>query len=402
MPVTLCPLCGSSELLKIIDLGFHPLADTFLKESQLDAPESFYPLRVLLCRSCGHAMGSFVVAPEKRYQENDYSYDSGNSKVSVEHFKEMAADVIKRVGISSEDLVVDIGSSVGTLLEAFRAQAGANIIGVEPARNIARLAEQNNIPTICDFWSGAAAQAIRKTGKAKAITITNAFNHIGNLDAFMRNITDVLSPDGACVIEVPYLLHLVQKRAFDTIYLEHVSYFAIKPLAPYFKKFGLVITDIMENDYMGGSIRLTVRSNGAESPSVTEYIDREETAGLYEVKTYEVLSARIRQFKFSLLKQLLDARLSGGMVIGIGAATKGNTLINYCGIDSTMLDFITDASPLKIGKYTPGSHIPILPDEAITATVTHAVILPWNIAEFLKGKLGPRYPQIVFITPHME
>jgi hypothetical protein len=158
----------------------------------------------------------------------------------------------------------------------------------------------------------------------------------------------------------------------------------------------------MENDYMGGSLRLTVHLNTQETPLVAEYIAKEEAAGLYEPKTYEMMSMRMKRFKFSLVRQLLDARSSGGIAIGIGAATKGNTLLNYCGIDATMLDFITDASPLKIGKYTPGSHIPIVPDEAITPAVTHAVILPWNIGAFLKGKLSPKYPQLVFITPHME
>ena len=402
MLVTHCPLCGSGNPSLILELGFHPLADTFLKKEQLTEPEMHYPLQVLMCKSCGHAMNSYVVPAEKRYQENEYSYDSGNSKVSIQHFGEMAADVIARINVTKGDLVVDIGSSVGTLLEAFRTQAGANIIGVEPAANIAALAAQNDIPTVQDFFGEKAVQEILKTSKAKAITMTNAFNHIAGLDEFMQNIVKVLAPDGAFVIEVPYLLHLVDKLAFDTIYLEHVSYFAIKPLTPFFKKFGLSITDIMENDYMGGSLRLTVHLNTQETPLVAEYIAKEEAAGLYEPKTYETMSMRMKQFKFSLVRQLLDARSSGGIAIGIGAATKGNTLLNYCGIDATMLDFITDASPLKIGKYPPGSHIPIVPDEAITPSVTHAVILPWNIGTFLKGKLSPRYPQLVFIVPNEE
>jgi hypothetical protein len=154
---------------------------------------------------------------------------------------------------------------------------------------------------------------------------------------------------------------------------------------------------------MGGSIRVVARLGGAvETPTVAACIQREENAQLYDLATYERMTKKMQDFKFSLLKQLLDARLMGGKVIGIGAATKGNTLLNYCGIDSSMLDFITDTSLLKVGKYTPGSHIPILPDEAITAEVTHALILPWNIAEFLKGKLAPKYPQMAFIIPHMD
>ena len=402
MPTTRCQLCKSSDVALALDLGFHPLADTFLKKEQLSEPEERYPLQMLLCQNCGHAMSSYVVSAKKRYQAHDYSYDSGNSKVSVEHFKEMAADCIARVGVQAGDLVVDIGSSVGTLLDAFRAQAGANIIGVEPAHNIAALADKNNVPTIKDFFNDAAAEQIARIGKAKVITITNAFNHIDDLDSFMRNIVKILTPDGAFVIEVPYLLHLVRSLAFDTIYLEHVSYFALKPLISYFAQFGLVLTDVQENDYMGGSMRITVQFGTEQTPQAFACVQNEEAAALYNLKTYEAMQTRMSNFKLQVIKLLAEARLSGGTIIGIGAATKGNTLLNYCGIDNTLLDFITDASPLKVGKYTPGSHIPILPDEAITDEVTHAIILPWNIGEFLKNKLAPKYPRISFLTPHMQ
>lgn len=403
MNVTQCGLCGSPKLSRILDLGFHPIADTFLKKEWLSLPEKRYPLEVLMCQQCGHAMNSFVVAKEERYQEHEYSYDSSNSKVSVEHFGEMAKEVSAAVDVSSNDLVVDIGGNVGTLLSAFKDQTGARVLNVEPSKNIADIATQNGIETLQDFFGAAAASVIKNKGGAKVITATNAFNHIDNLDEFMQNLTASLTQDGAFVFEAPYLLPLVEKLAFDTIYLEHVSYFAIKPLAPYFKKFGLTITEIVENDYMGGSIRVTARLGGApETPRVAECIAKEEQAKLYGPATYVQMSKKMREFKLMLLKQLVDARLAGGTVIGIGAATKGNTLLNYCGIDCSLLDFITDSSALKIGKYTPGSHIPILSDDAITAEVTHALILPWNIAEFLKAKLSPKYPGISFITPHME
>lgn len=402
MNVSVCALCQSSDLVLALDLGFHPLADTFLKKEQLMDPEVRYPLQMLLCRSCGHAMSSYIVPPEKRYQENDYSYDSGNSKVSVEHFSEMAADISKRVGLQSGELVVDIGSSVGTLLEAFRTNAGAAVLGVEPAHNIAEVALQNNVPTVNDFWGERAAAEVVQAGKAKVITSTNAFNHVGDLDSFMQTTLGALRDDGVFVFEVPYLLHLVQLLAFDTIYLEHTSYFALRPLQQYFKKFGLVIVDVQENTYMGGTVRVSVARGGVESPAVALCVAKEEAAKLFDEETYTTMMRKVQQFKFGLLQELLDAKKGGGVVIGIGAATKGNTLLNYCGIDATLLDFITDASPRKVGKYTPGSHIPILPDEAITDAVTHALILPWNIGDFLKGKLGPKYPKLAFITPHME
>jgi SAM-dependent methyltransferase len=401
MHIDICPLCSSRSLERIIDLGMHPLADTFIKKEDVGNEEPRYPLQMLLCTECGHAMNAYRVPPEQRYQKSEYSYDSSNSKASIEHFSEMARDIIARVPVASGDLVVDIGGNVGTLLMAFRDQVGAEILNIEPSGNIAALAEQNGVRTINDFLSEETGKAITELGGAKAITLTNVFNHLDYLDESMQTMADALAPGGAIVIETPYLLHLVEKLAFDTIYLEHVSYFAIRPLRAYFKKFGLTITALEENDYMGGSIRLFVMKEGTEGPEVAACIEREEAARLYETAMYADFMCKVEDFKRRLLDDLTAAKAQGGRIVGIGAATKGNTLLNYCGIDASLLEFVTDASPLKIGKYTPGSHIPIVPDEAITDEITHGLILPWNIAQFLTGKLAPRYPYLAFIVPHM-
>src|SRR3989344_1546598 len=399
MVITSCNLCGSDKLSIIIDLRYHPLADTFVKEAQLREPESRYPLRVLLCEDCGHAMSQYDVPPSVRYQENEYSYDSANSKVSIAHFGEMANEIIGKVGIGKDDLVVDIGSNVGTLLEAFRTKSACQVLGIEPAPNMVAKALQNNVPTVPDFFNKRSADKILEIKKAKAITITNAFNHISNLEEFMTQIARTLDPAGAFVIEAPHLAHLVEKTAFDTIFLEHVSYFAVTPLVPFFKRFGLIITDLYENEYMGGSVRIYVSKTVSQSPKVDEYIAREKRMGLFSLETYRELMTRVAGFKQALVFSLYEAKKNGGRIIGIGAATKGNTLLNYCGIDSTLLDFVTDASAYKIGKYTPGSHILIQPDEAITNEITHALILPWNIALFLKEKLGSKFPSMNFIIP---
>ncbi len=399
MNVTNCHLCGSQDLRKVLDLGFHPLADFFLKESQLQETERRYPLSVLLCQNCGHGMNSFVVPAEVRYQENDYSYDSGNSKISVGHFTDMAREVSERAGVTTGELVVDIGSNIGTLLSAFK-NLGATIQGVDPAPNIVALAEKNGIPTINDFFNKSSAGKILKTGQAKAITITNAFNHISPLDEFMESVVSILDKSGSFVIELPYFLEVIRKKHFDVVYLEHVSYIAVKPLVPFFKKFGLSITHVEENAYMSGSLRIFV-GYGDESPLVKQQIALEEQSGLYSAETWKKFATSVRECKIQLLKELVDARLGGGTVVAIGAAAKGNTLLNYCGIDTTLIDFATDASPLKIGKYTPGSHLPIRSDDAINEDVTHALILAWNIADFLKSKISPKFPHLKFITPHV-
>ncbi len=399
MNVTQCHLCASKNLTKVLDLGFHPLADFFVKEDQLHEPEMRYPLSVLLCQDCGHGMNSFVVPAEVRYQKNDYSYDSGNSKISVQHFTDMADEVVKQTNSKKGDLVIDIGSNIGTLLNAFK-NLGLEIQGVDPSHNIAELAQKNGIPTINDFFNVSSSNEILKRGKAKIITITNAFNHVSQLDEFMKCVVSILDKDGTFIIELPYFLEIIRKKHFDVVYLEHVSYVAIKPLVPYFKKFGLSITHVEENDYMSGSIRIFV-GYGQESGLVEKQILLEEKYGLYDVLNWNKFSENIRNCKINLLNELVKARISGGKIVAIGAAAKGNTLLNYCGVDTTLIDFATDSSPLKIGKYTPGSHIPIVSDDSIDGNITHALILAWNIADYLKGKISPKYPHIKFITPHV-
>ncbi len=400
MKVSECHLCASKNLTKVLDLGFHPLADFFLKESQLDEQERRYPLCVLLCQDCGHGMNSFVVPAEVRYQENDYSYDSGNSKISIQHFQEMAEEVAARAELKNGDLVVDIGSNIGTLLGHFK-NIGAEVQGVDPARNIAELAEKNGISTINDFFNASSCEKILKKGKAKIITITNAFNHISPLDEFMKCIISILDKNGSFVIELPYFLEIIRKKHFDVVYLEHVSYIAIKPLVPFFKKFGLSITHVEENNYMSGSIRIFV-GYGQESELVAKQIVLEEKFGLYDQAEWRKFEEEVKNCKINLLKELVKARESGGKIVAIGAAAKGNTLLNYCGIDAVLIDFATDASPLKVGKYTPGSHLPIFSDDAIDKNVSHALILAWNIADFLKEKISPKFPHLKFITPHVK
>ena len=393
-----CQLCGSDALEPVIDLGHHPLADTFLPPEALDDKEKTYPLRVLLCE-CGYATLDVVVPAEERYQAMDYSYTASNSPVSVKHFSEMAKEMITRVGVTPDDLVVDVGSNDGTLLRAFRDQTGCRVLGVEPSGNIAAMAEQKGIPTLHEFFDSKAVEQIVSKGGAKAITATNVYNHITDLNAFMADISRALTNDGMFVFEAPSLLELVSRTAFDTVYLEHVSYFGIKPLARFYKKFGLHIHKIDLNDYMGGSMRVYVGKQPAAATIVENFVRQEKAAGIYAHATYVAFMARVRAFKSNLYRQIVEIKRRGGVIIAIGAATKGNTLLNYCNLNRTLLECVTDSSPLKIGKITPGSHLPIVADADIPKNATHALILPWNIGAFLKDKL--KHLPLEFIVPHM-
>lgn len=395
-----CQLCGSKELIKIIDLGQHPLADSFLTAEQAAEPTKIYPLEVYLCRKCGHTMLGFWVSEKERYQTIDYSYTGGNSKVSVSHFDEMSKSIGEWVHLDANDLVVDIGSNDGTLLSAFNKNFGTSVIGVEPSFNIAKIAKKNKIKTINDFFNTKSVDQIVKHGTAKVITATNVFNHISDLNSFIKNIKKILRPDGVFVFEVPYFPDLIKQGAFDTIYLEHISYFNVKPFSEYFAKHKLYIHHLETNEYMGGSIRVFVTKNKQNNKIVEQYVNNEKKLGIYKLSTYKDFNDRILGFKHSLNYDLYAAKMKGDKIVAIGAATKGNTLLNYCKIDSSMIEFVTDSSALKIGKFTPGSNIPIRPDSDISPEIKYALILPWNIADFLVSKLG--HLNLKFIIPKMK
>jgi hypothetical protein len=213
-------------------------------------------------------------------------------------------------------------------------------------------------------------------------------NHADDLGALLQTASEVLAADGVFIFEVPYLMDLIKGTAFDTIYHEHVHYYGIKPLAACLQKYGFSIFRIENLGYMCGSIRVYTRLGGANTESVLQMIAREESFGLYELETYAKFMERVRKVKVTVNAHLAEIRAEGGKIIGIGAATKGNTFLNYCRLDSDIIAYIADASPLKIGKRTPGSHIPIIADQEIGPSATHALILPWNIAPMLISKLG--------------
>lgn len=394
-------MCGGKNLYTAIDLGFHPLADTFLKSKQLEEPEIRYPLNVVACQDCGHLMNGYIVPAKARYQENEYSYDSSNSAVAIEHFDEFSKQAIKIADVAKDDLVVDVGSNVGTFLGKFQDNCGCKVLGIEPSHNIAQIAKKNGIKTIENFFNKESVARAKKASKAKLITGTNVYNHIEDQKEFAKNVKSFLTPDGMVAIETPYAGTLVDETSFDTIYLEHASYFFVEPLKKFWAKYGYNINHVELNSYMGGSIRFYLARHLPESPQVAKMIKQERKKGYFKPKTYQDFMRRTESLKTDLMKNLYQIKAKGGVIIGIGAATKGNTLLNYCGIDTTVLEYVTDASPLKVGKITPGSHIPIKHDKDINnKIITHGLILPWNIGDFLKKKLKPL--GLKFIVPHLK
>jgi len=395
-----CRLCESPNPLGVVDLGFHPLADTFLPEILLNDSETWYPLQLALCQSCGHVFTLFSVSADDRYKKNEYSYDSSNSLVSIEHFKNFAKAVLKETKLLKDCLIVDIGSNVGTLLLHFKGLGYQNVIGVEPSKNISKKAVENGIPTINEFFSEKATNQIVDLGPVDLLISSNVVNHVDDLLDVLNNAKKILSKNGTFAFEVPYLLDLIKNTAFDTIYHEHVHYYGLKPLASFFHNQGFSIYKVERLDYMCGSIRIFARLGGQTHSSVNELIQEEESFGLYKEETFKLFMERVRSVKFTVNSHLSAIRSQGGKIIAIGAATKGNTFLNYCRLDKDIISYVTDSSLLKIGKLTPGSHIPIISDDDIDEHVTHALILPWNIAEYLQKKLS--YLKLEFYIPQVN
>lgn len=397
-----CVVCGGASLEKVIELGHHPLADTFLKKEKLHEVEKTYPLNCLLCNNCNHLQNEYILPPEERYSENDYSYTSSNSKISRDHWIEYCNTVSNYVRLTTFDHCVEFGSNDGFLLKQF-SNRGINVTGIDPSPNIVELALQNGVYTILDFLSENSVNiALERHGPAKLVVGNNVFNHIADLKQAISDVKKLLKSDGYFVFEVPYLKDIIEKRAFDTIYHEHISYFTVKSLNFLFRKHRLPINNIEHNDYHGGSIRVYVSKQKSKyNPNiVSKYISDEEEAKLFEVETYRKFMDTIKRDKIKVLNIIYKLKNQGKRIAAIGAATKGNTLLNFYRLDGSTIDFITDTSELKIGKYTPGTHIPIVnDDELYTQNIDVALIIPWNIGAFLMEKIRKINNKIKFIVP---
>ena len=402
MKIKECRLCHTNEITKVIDLDFHPLADTFLdKEDHLGA-EISYPLQLGLCKNCGHVFTLFAIPPEDRYQKYDYSYDSSNSIISVQHFQNFCESVLAESFFEKDSLIVDIGGNVGTLLSCFKDNGYTKILNIEPSKNISKIAIKNGIPTFNGFFDKESSNYIYENfdRNVDILLSSNVINHADDMDDLLQSAKNVLSTDGVFIFEVPYLMDLIQNTSFDTIYHEHVHYYGVKPLVQILKKYGFSIFKIEKIDYMCGSIRIFSSLKKSQSSFVSQMIKIEKEFGLYDIKTYQKFSSRVQKMKISINSYLWEVRKKGGKILGIGAATKGNTLLNYCKLDSDIINYVSDTSKLKIGKYTPGSHIQIISDDEIDNSYTHALILPWNIANHLKRKL--KHLNVIFFVPQVD
>ena len=385
----ICRMCNSPELAEFLDLGFTPPADQFLRKEQLREPEVYYPLRVLLCRGCGLVQLDHVVSPEILYR-HDYPYEASITRTGQQHWHELATTVVNRLNLGDRDLVVDIGSNVGVLLNAFRS-AGTRTLGVDPASNIVRIAERNGIDTINEFFSSEVARRIvSEKGKAAVVTGTNVFAHVDDLSDFMKALDVMLAADGVFIFEAPYLVNLIHNLEYDTIYHEHLSYLSVKPLIPFAKRFGMEIFDIQERDIHGGSFRVFLARQGSQSKSsiADQFLAKEEEMGLYDLVRLKEFADAVSTNRQSLRTLLTNLKQEGKRICAVSAPAKGMTLLNYCGIGRETLDFVSEKSTLKIGRFTPGAHIPVVADEEVLKQrPDYALLLAWNFADEIKANL---------------
>jgi len=325
----------------------------------------------------------YTVPPDILYQ-HDYPYESSTTRAGRTHFFNFATSVVERFNLGPENMAIDIGSNVGVLLDGFKTK-GCRILGIDPSANIAATANNRGIETINDFISSKlASRVVESHGKASVVTATNVFAHIDDLDDFMRAINTLLDDRGVLIIEAPHFLKLVTNLEYDTIYHEHLLYISVRPLNKLFNRFGFEVVDIEEVGIHGGSIRIYVSRSGRypTTKAVSDIITAEDSSRIFDYVRLRQFSEDIALHRHKLTTMLRSLKADGFSLAGVSAPAKGMTLINYSRIGPELLDFVTEKSPLKIGLYTPGTHIPILPDSALVEwQPDYALLLAWNFAD---------------------
>lgn len=378
-----CRMCKSSNIEKFLDLGFSALSDNFLTIEQLEEPEMFFPLTVNTCLDCGLCQLGYVVPPELMFNA-DYPYDSSTTKMGREHFTKMGIEICNKFNLENNSLIIDVGSNSGVLLCAFKSK-GMRVLGIEPSSKLANIAIERGIDSIIEFFSEKLVKKIIDSyGKVSVITGTNVFAHIDDLDDFMKTADSLLVDNGIIVIEAPYLLHLLENLEYDTIYHEHLSYLSVKPIVEFCKKFNFEIFDIEKQEIHGGTLRYYIsRKNKKQvTQNVSNYLEIEEKNEIYSKEKLLNFSKSVKHHREMLLQLLNKLKKEGKRIVAISAPAKGNTLLNYCKIDSKILDYVTERNPLKIDKFTPGMHIPVFSDKKLLEDQPdYALILAWNFAE---------------------
>lgn len=386
-----CRLCGEPRRHSVADLGATPLANAYLRADQLGEVERYYPLRAVVCSACLLVQIDYVVEPDTLFRH--YLYFSSYSGARLESARAFAAHIIERLGLAPGDRVVEVASNDGYLLQQFVAR-GLDVVGVEPAVNIARAAAAAGVPTMTEFFGASLARTLAEQGqRARLIIANNVLAHVPDPNDFIEGIRILLAPGGVATAEFHHLLSLVEQCQFDTIYHEHFSYLSFYTVEKVFAAHGIVLFDVDEIGTHGGSLRIYGRHDGDDSKPVSDRIgalrQREIDAGLTDLAAYRGFAEQVRETKRKLLEFLIQAKRAGKSIVGYGAPGKGNTLLNYCGIRQDFLDYTVDRNPYKQGKFTPGTRIPIYDPKRISETKPdYVLILPWNLKDEISQQMS--------------
>ncbi|MFL5285836.1 MAG: methyltransferase domain-containing protein [Rhodopila sp.] len=403
----ICLGCGAPLTHTVVDLGVQPQANSYLALDQADAPEPKYQLHARFCDTCLLVQVDRVVAPETIFRH--YAYFSSFSESWLAHVQSYVAMAIDRFSLGQASHVVEIGSNDGYLLQYMLA-AGVPCLGVEPAANVAATARTRGVPTEVAFFGRETAERLAAEGHAADLVVCkNVLAHVTNINDFIAGIAVLLKPEGVHTIEFPHLLHLLAELQFDTIYHEHVTYLSLLAVRALFARHGLRVFDVQEVPTHGGSLRLfACRRDASHSctTAVERVLDRERAAGLDSPRGYAGYATKVHRVRDEFVTFLDAQRAVGRLVAGYGAAAKGNTLLNYCGIGPERLAFVADRNPAKQNTLLPGSHIPVVPPEAIEAARPEVIIiLPWNIrSEVISQLAAARDWGARFVTaiPHLQ
>lgn len=400
-----CRSCGQIDLQIVLSLGSMPLANALITAEQLDQPESTYPLELAFCPKCSLVQITETVPPEKLFR--DYPYFSSFSDTMLHHAQAIVERVLEWRPLDAKSLAVEIASNDGYLLQYYK-QAGVPVLGIEPAMNIARVAQnERGIRTITDFFGAETAGRLVEQGeRADVIHANNVLAHVPDLNGFVRGLRLLLKPEGVAIIEVPYVKDLIDRCEFDTIYHEHLCYFSLTALNQLFERHGLAIQWVERLAIHGGSLRIFVGADsGAPRPAVvTRLLDEEAQWGVNRLDFYQNFARRVAELKTSLRNFVFDLKDQKLRLAAYGAAAKGSTLLNYFGIGSSALDFVVDRSTYKQGRYMPGVRLPICsPARLLEEMPSHVLLLTWNFAdEILSQQAEYRRRGGKFIIPIPE